>query len=240
MIHLDNFDDIIGKPVYIAIILYANQQSWGSYVQSETELHENEESCDAWVARMKEARAVLYASVHPITVTCSRTELHDGLMGSLNAERQTIRAEFSEQLREVEERMSKLLAISHEAPAQPAYIPPEQPPRKLLAIPTAKEYVLEVINSISIGENKWGGFPAITYIDEEGEHFPVGNDELYPLQQCDAEGYLFTWPNGETLILSLVWGNDWDETIADYAADEREVSRYASALLKGILQQYGE
>ncbi len=215
-ISLNDMRELANKQVFLATVLYLNQQSWGTYVSEMAEVKETEEDAQKWLDNTREAFAVVHCACAPVTIRVSLGEAQNSLVRSLHTEKDHMRKQMAEALDDLEDRISKVLAITHEPEPEP------EPVFATINLQTEELFVETVIKKLLKHQPDW-----VYYIDEEDDkylHSPATDQSIFPmLHQCDIEAVKFAWADNTRCTLQLVWGNAWDETISDYSYSNRVI-----------------
>lgn len=111
---LDTLEDLQGKPLHIAIIAYASVQESYVFAHVDGEVCHTPEDAEAWLDRQHEARNVLFSKVRTLPPAEDINAIRERAIHSLRVERQHCAQKMSEELQRYDERIEKLLAITHQ------------------------------------------------------------------------------------------------------------------------------
>ena len=237
-ISISKLTELPGSVSYIACVLYISEQTWGTFTTTNADVFRTEQAATDWLTKQKQARCVIWSNVSKYTCTQTQHEIQQGLIVGLTQERHHMQEEMAKQLTEIDERISNLLAISHQP--TPAAPPNASQWTEPLAVSPKMDFIRAVLEQIEKTFKLHDEAPWV-YFDEEGEKTACDSigDLLGCLWSCDFEAIQVLLSSEDYLTLQLVWCNTAPEVLSDYGASTDGLLATLNALINDATKEAG-
>lgn len=212
----NSLEELPGSRIFLAVFVYVKSEEWGTFCNTFAEEFPTREEAEKKLDLWREGYAEIYSDIRSATINISLETITEQLVGALCTERTKLQEEMSKTLTEYDEKLSSLLAITHQ---------PEQKPEAsplIREINRKKDYILELCRQLMLHS------PArVFYHDEEDASVQCESlEELSTeLWSCDFERVYFEYPDGK-LCLFLAWDNKAEEIVCDYSFSDQTMTNW--------------